>query len=91
MLKYFYEIKETYNDSNNLDYYNLNSKSLKTMFTHISSIKDKHIVYGLKDVIDVIIYNYVPELLKLKLNEKKSNQISVEMKRDFNEKAPINI
>ena len=62
-----------------LDYYNLNSKSLIKIFTHISSIKDKHIVYGLKDVIDVIIYNYVPELRKLKFNKYFDESLAISM------------
>lgn len=62
-----------------LDYYNLNNKSLIKMFTHISSIKDKHIIYGLKDVIDVIIYNYVPELRKLKFNKYFDESLAISM------------
>lgn len=62
-----------------LDYYNLNSKSLIKMFTHISSIKDKHIIYGLKDVIDVIIYNYIPELRKLKFNKYFDESLAISM------------
>lgn len=62
-----------------LNYYNLNSKLLIKMFTHISSIKDKHIVYGLKDVIDVIIYNYVPELRKLKFNKYFDESLAISM------------
>lgn len=71
--------KEISSYNSKLDYYNLNSKSLKTMFTHISSIKDKHIVYGLKDVIDVIIYNYVPELRKLKFNKFFDESLAISM------------
>lgn len=71
--------KEILSYNSKLDYYNLNSKSLKTMFTHISSIKDKHIVYGLKDVIDVIIYNYVPELRKLKFNKYFDESLAISM------------
>lgn len=71
--------KEISSYNSKLDYYNLNSKSLKTMFTHISSIKDKHIVYGLKDVIDVIIYNYVPELRKLKFNKYFDESLAISM------------
>ena len=71
--------KEITSYNSKLDYYNLNSKSLKTMFTHISSIKDKHIVYGLKDVIDVIIYNYVPELRKLKFNKFFDESLAISM------------
>ena len=71
--------KEITSYNSKLDYYNLNSKSLKTMFTHISSIKDKHIVYGLKDVIDVIIYNYVPELRKLKFNKYFDESLAISM------------
>lgn len=72
-------VKEISSYNSKLDYYNLNSKSLKTMFTHISSIKDKHIVYGLKDVIDVIIYNYVPELRKLKFNKYFDESLAISM------------
>lgn len=71
--------KEISSYNSKLDYYNLNSKSLKTMFTHISSIKDKHIVYGLKDVVDVIIYNYVPELRKLKFNKYFDESLAISM------------
>ncbi len=71
--------KEITSYNSKLDYYNLNSKSLKTMFTHISSIKDKHIVYGLKDGIDVIIYNYVPELRKLKFNKFFDESLAISM------------
>lgn len=71
--------KEISSYNSKLDYYNLNSESLKTMFTHISSIKDKHIVYGLKDVIDVIIYNYVPELRKLKFNKYFDESLAISM------------
>ena len=70
--------KEISSYNSKLDYYNLNSKSLKTMFTHISSIKD-NIVYGLKDVIDVIIYNYVPELRKLKFNKFFDESLAISM------------
>ena len=62
-----------------LDYYNLNNKSLMKMFAHVSSIKDKHIVYGLKDVVDVIIYNYVPELRKLKFNKYFDESLAISM------------
>ena len=72
-------IKEISSYNSKLDYYNLNSKSLIKMFTHISSIKDKHIVYGLKDVIDVIIYNYVPELRKLKFNKYFDESLAISM------------
>lgn len=71
--------KEISSYNSKLDYYNLNSKSLMTMFTHISSIKDKHIVYGLKDVIDVIIYNYIPELRKLKFNKYFDESLAISM------------
>lgn len=71
--------KEISSYNSKLDYYNLNSKSLKIMFTHISSIKDKHIVYGLKDVVDVIIYNYVPELRKLKFNKYFDESLAISM------------
>lgn len=71
--------KEISSYNSKLDYYNLNSKSLIKMFTHISSIKDKHIIYGLKDVIDVIIYNYVPELRKLKFNKYFDESLAISM------------
>lgn len=62
-----------------LDYYNLSNKSLMKMFSYVSSIKDKHVIYGLKDVVDVIIYNYIPELRKLKYNKYFDESLAISM------------